>query len=241
MQTWVAPVYIGLSLTAGLLVHYPTKAGERPFWDQRLVVLALADDLSFQLPAWTRNNVNYAILMIWYKRKKWDRTMYGLSLTANLLCASATRRLAAATLRARSSFADGELLVRMVGEDALGNGFTGVGTAKVLSGFGFIAATFAAISARFWAMSASADGGGKDSQHMHTLVTTDEAGLLQPEYGCKRAREKYSFNGGKSDQTFRECRSLVVDPLKSPVNLALDARDCFNCVEQIFALSMSLM
>jgi len=79
--------------------------------------------------------------------------MYGLSLTANLLCASATRRLASATLRARSSFADGELLVGVAGEDELGNGFTGVGTAKVLSGllsgFGFIAATFAAISARF--------------------------------------------------------------------------------------------
>jgi hypothetical protein len=52
-------------------------------------------------------------------------------------------------LWARSSFADGELLVGVAGEDALGNGFTGVGTAKVLSGFGFIAATFAAISARF--------------------------------------------------------------------------------------------
>ena len=82
---------------------------------------------------------------------------------------------------------------------------------------------------------------------MHALVTTDgfigeceaghETGLLQPEYGCKRAREEYSFDGGKSDQRFRECRSLVVDPPKSPVSLALDARDCINSVEQIFALS----
>jgi len=79
--------------------------------------------------------------------------MYGLSSTANLLCVSATRHLASATLPARSLFADGELLVGVAGEDALGNGFTGVGTAKVLSGllsgFGFIAATLAAILARF--------------------------------------------------------------------------------------------
>jgi len=58
MQAWVASAYIGLSLTAGLLVQ------KRVSENQRLVALALADDFSFQLPAWARNHVSHATLMI---------------------------------------------------------------------------------------------------------------------------------------------------------------------------------
>src|ERR1700733_10518350 len=61
------------------------------------------------------------------------------------------------------------------------------------------------------------------SSRLMSSLEKCETGLLRPKYGCKRAREKYSFDGGKSDQTFRECRSLAVDPLESPVSLALDA------------------
>jgi len=75
--------------------------------------------------------------------------MYGFSLIARRLWDSATRRWASATRRARSSTAggagEGELDGCTAGVDEVG-----VGTAD------FIAANFAAISARFWAMSASA-------------------------------------------------------------------------------------
>lgn len=104
-------------------------------------------------------------------------TMYGLSFTANLVCASATRRFASATRRDKSSDVagvpgpegaaadavrletDGEGVVT-VGIAAAG--FTGVGAASL--GVIFcgpvptpneafrIAASFAAISARFWAI-----------------------------------------------------------------------------------------
>jgi hypothetical protein len=106
--------------------------------------------------------------------------MYGLSLTANLVCASATRRFASATRRAKSSGvagvpgpegpaadvvrleADGEG-VETVGRGAAG--FTGVGAANL----GVIVggpvptpndtlrkeASFADISARFRAMSSA--------------------------------------------------------------------------------------
>ena len=81
--------------------------------------------------------------------------MYGLSFTASLLCASATRRFASAIRRAISSVMGGEGLAAAEPEADAG---VGVGTADgVPEAVFFIAAIFAAISALFWAMRASPD------------------------------------------------------------------------------------
>ena len=81
--------------------------------------------------------------------------MYGLSFTASLLCASATRRFASAIRRAISSVMGGEGLAAAEPEADAG---VGVGTADgVPEAVFFIAAIFAAISALFWAMRASAE------------------------------------------------------------------------------------
>jgi hypothetical protein len=96
-------------------------------------------------------------------------TMYGLSLTASLLCASATLLFASATFLARSSFTEGELgaglaLAVSLGTTTLGTGVAGEGAPTmvadedILSEFVFcMAATLAAISARFCAIIASGD------------------------------------------------------------------------------------
>jgi hypothetical protein len=75
--------------------------------------------------------------------------MYGLSLTASLLCASATRRFASATLRARSSAGAGE--PDCDGAELWTGGVaTGLGVAALNVGAPFfMAAILAAISARF--------------------------------------------------------------------------------------------
>jgi len=89
------------------------------------------------------------------KRTRFERTrtMYGLSLMASLLCASATRRFASATLRAMSSFIEGDAGVEMIlgfAGEALGKvDLTGAGATMAPSDFVVIAATFAAISALF--------------------------------------------------------------------------------------------
>jgi hypothetical protein len=74
----------------------------------------------------------------------------GDTLASPLSLSTSTLRVCDTTLGpsnfAGETFADGESLVGVAGEDSPGNGFSGVGTAKVLSGSGFIAAT---ISARF--------------------------------------------------------------------------------------------
>lgn len=88
-------------------------------------------------------------------------TRYGLSLMARLRCASATRFCASATRRARSS-ADGSATVGPADTVALAagraTGAAGVGEgAELAPGVPFfIAAIFAAISARFCAISAFA-------------------------------------------------------------------------------------
>lgn len=100
--------------------------------------------------------------------------MYGLSLTASLLCASATRRFASATLLARSSCVEGvpgagdaAAVVEGVGPlETVGDGeattcgtgsegLTGTGAITIgglITVLFFIAASFAAISARFCAI-----------------------------------------------------------------------------------------
>lgn len=111
-------------------------------------------------------------------------TIYGLSLIASLLCASATRRLASATRRARSSgvpepdagvagvgpldtVGDGVTLdTTFDGRDAGRMGTLSVGAAIPVvalvaeaagtRGF-FMAASLAAISARFWAIRSAPD------------------------------------------------------------------------------------
>jgi hypothetical protein len=87
--------------------------------------------------------------------------MYGLSLTASRLCASSTRRL----IRFLIASAEGTGVpepeagvgpLDTVGECLTGTttGLTGAGAARPNEGF-FMAASFAAISARFWAMRAA--------------------------------------------------------------------------------------
>ena len=72
--------------------------------------------------------------------------MYGLSFTANLLCASATLLFASATFRERSSEGPGEGDAAWDG--AAGGVGTGLGVATAAPGrFFFIAASLAAISA----------------------------------------------------------------------------------------------
>lgn len=82
-----------------------------------------------------------------------ERTIYGLSFTASLLCASATRRLASATLRAISSVKASDADVGGADTTALD---AGMAFWEAIAPF-FIAAILAAISARFCAMRASAD------------------------------------------------------------------------------------
>lgn len=77
-------------------------------------------------------------------------------MTASLLCASATRRLASATLLERSSTGTGEAECEDAALGAVGVGTgLGVGCAACGAPF-FIAAIFAAISARFCAMRSAA-------------------------------------------------------------------------------------
>lgn len=89
------------------------------------------------------------------------RTMYGLSFTASLLCASATRRFASATLLDKSSVVFGET---ERGADVARGVPSGLGVAmadaemeaeaeeEAVGAPFFIAAILAAISARFCAM-----------------------------------------------------------------------------------------
>jgi hypothetical protein len=86
--------------------------------------------------------------------------MYGLSLTASLLCASATLRLASATRRAKSSAAEGPGDEDVLPAVGLGSGTLtelGVGPEDVPKALFLMAATLAAISARFCAMTTSVD------------------------------------------------------------------------------------
>lgn len=95
--------------------------------------------------------------------------MYGLSLTERMDWAAATRRFASATLRFISSSL-GAVGVPEAGLSSLLAGVlaaedaAGEGEGTAVGGFSgspempfFIAAIFAEISARFWAMSASCD------------------------------------------------------------------------------------
>jgi hypothetical protein len=81
-------------------------------------------------------------------------------LTASLLWASATRRLASATLRAKSSAAEGPEDEDVLPGVGLGNGTLrglGTGLEDAPRAFFLMAATLAAISARFCAMRTSVD------------------------------------------------------------------------------------
>lgn len=96
--------------------------------------------------------------------KRSERTMYGLSFTASLLCASATRRFASAIRRAMSSGmgGDGDAAFDADADATLDDAGIGVGAAVAGAELDadadfFIAAILAAISALFWAMRASAD------------------------------------------------------------------------------------
>jgi hypothetical protein len=69
-----------------------------------------------------------------------------------------------------------------------------------------------------------------------TLVTRDklvgegqarhETTLLQPENGGKGAAEEDALDGGKSNETLGKRRLLVRDPLKGPLSLSSNARNC---------------
>ena len=85
--------------------------------------------------------------------------MYGLSFTANLLCASATRRFASATLLAKSSVFAGEPECEPTAGDSAGLGDATAEAeaeadddAEGRCALFFIAAILAVISARFCAM-----------------------------------------------------------------------------------------
>ena len=110
--------------------------------------------------------------LAWRRRAEKQITMYGLSFTASLVCASATRRFASETRRAISSIAraltgPGEAVAGVgpletvgeeptVMEDTIGTAAF-VGTGALTGGVqpnveDFIAASLAAISARFCAI-----------------------------------------------------------------------------------------
>jgi hypothetical protein len=76
--------------------------------------------------------------------------MYGLSLTASLLWASATRRLASATRRTKSS--DTPAAAGVADPERVADPETGVAEKRALF---FMAACLAAISARFCAISSA--------------------------------------------------------------------------------------
>jgi hypothetical protein len=84
-------------------------------------------------------------------------TKYGLSFTAALFWTSATLRLASATRLARSSDMTGTTLGVPGFEAEAEDDDEGVATTTGELRAAFIAAIFAAISALFWTMSASAD------------------------------------------------------------------------------------
>ena len=81
---------------------------------------------------------------------------------------------------------------------------------------------------------------------MHSLVTTNEligeretrhkTTLLQPEDGGKRSGKEYSFDCCKSNQPLGKHSTLIRNPLKSPVSLALDTGNGFHGVEEVLAL-----
>jgi hypothetical protein len=86
---------------------------------------------------------------------------------------------------------------------------------------------------------------------VHTFITADElvverksrrqTALLQPEDGRKRTREEDAFDGSEGDQALTEGGTLIRYPLECPVSLALDARNSFHGVKEVFALAESLM
>jgi len=81
---------------------------------------------------------------------------------------------------------------------------------------------------------------------VHTLITTDEligeckarheTTFLEPEDRRKGTREEDAFDGSEGDQALTECGTLIRYPLECPVSLALDARNSFHSVKEIFAL-----
>ena len=81
---------------------------------------------------------------------------------------------------------------------------------------------------------------------MHSLVaayeligkgeTRHKTTLLQPEYGCKGAREEDPFDGSKGNETFGKRGVPVGYPLESPIGLVPDTRDGLYSVKKIVAL-----
>jgi len=81
---------------------------------------------------------------------------------------------------------------------------------------------------------------------MHSFVMTNEfvgegeaghqTALLQPEDRSKGTREEDILHSGEGDEVFRKHRMLVRDPTEGPVGLALNARNCFDGVEEVIML-----
>ena len=80
---------------------------------------------------------------------------------------------------------------------------------------------------------------------MHSFIIVNEfigegkarhqAAPLQPEDRSKGTRED-TLHSGEGSETFCKCRALVRDPMESPVGLVLNARNCFNGVEEVITL-----
>jgi hypothetical protein len=81
---------------------------------------------------------------------------------------------------------------------------------------------------------------------VHTFITADElvgecrsrhqTTLLQPEDGRKRTREEDAFDGSEGDQALTKGGTLIRYLLECPVSLALDVRNTFHGVKEVFAL-----
>jgi len=67
--------------------------------------------------------------------------------------------------------------------------------------------------------------------------TGHETSLLEPEDRGERAGEEDSFDGGEGDESLSEGRSLVADPLESPLGLLLDAGDSIYRLEEVGSAS----
>jgi hypothetical protein len=57
--------------------------------------------------------------------------------------------------------------------------------------------------------------------------------FLEPEYGAERAREEDAFDSGECNHSFGKTGIGGVVPFESPVGFALNARHCFDGVEQV--------
>ena len=52
----------------------------------------------------------------------------------------------------------------------------------------------------------------------------------------KGTREEDTLHSGEGNEAFHKCRPLVRDPMKGPVGLTLNTRNCFDGVEEVIML-----